>query len=198
MAQRMTGTTDRSRLTWRTLRAQADAFAGKLHGALTELAILDACRELKIDHICVRLKRISDVDSLKADLRAEGRVMSSVQVNGREITLVQLHRPLVVGGWEIFGVEAPYPKPRHDYDDGWEHVEFVLAGAENTLAGVRRAFCQRFPHLSIDALQASYGYSEDEPQAEGDQSPNPTLGLRVNGVGLKFHAKPIQAIVGYE
>ncbi len=144
MAQRMTGTTDRSRLTWRTLRAQADAFAGKLHGALTELAILDACRELEIDHICVRLKRISDVDRLKADLRAEGRVMSSVQVNGREITLVQLHRPLVVAGWEIFGVEAPYPKLRHDYDDGWEHVEFVLAGAENTLAGVRRAFCQRF------------------------------------------------------
>lgn len=94
-------------------------------------------------------------------------------------------------------MELPYPKLGHAYKDGWEHVEFVLEDAENTLAGLRYAFRQRFPGLTFDQLSRNYDYSEDEPQADGDQISNPTLALRVNGVGLKFHAKPIQAIVGY-
>ncbi|MGZ0190317.1 MAG: VOC family protein [Alphaproteobacteria bacterium] len=186
------------KMTWAVLRSQLSGFSDKLNVALEMLGIFGACRDLQIDHICVRLKLSSDVDWLKSEIADAGQVISSVNVNGREITLLQLHQPLTVGEWEISGVELPYPKPRHPYEDGWEHVEFVLNGAENTLNGVRSAFMQKFPTLNADKLRTDYGYSEDVPHADGDQMPNPTLGLSVNGIGLKFHAKPIQVIVGYE
>lgn len=185
-------------ITWKVLRSQVDEFSTKLHAALGELGILDACKAMKIDHICVRLKRMADVDRLKGEIAEAGQIISSVNVNGREIVLFQLHEPLIAGGWEISGVELPYPKPLHAYEDGWEHVEFVLQGADQTMQGIRSAFSQTFPDLSTDRLQLDYEYSEDTPHADGDQMPNPTLGFRVNGIGLKFHAQPIQVIVGYE
>jgi predicted metalloenzyme YecM len=77
-------------------------------------------------------------------------------------------------------------------------VEFVLAGAENTMNGVRQAFKKTFLKLDKDQLAAEYAYREDEPQAAGDQTPNPTISLKVNGIGLKFHARPIQAVVGFQ
>ena len=105
----------------------------------------------------------------------------------------------MVGAWEVSGVEVPYPKPGHAYEHGWEHVEFVLNGAANTMDGLRQAFIESFPNLAIDELQeACTVILEDAPLAGGDQMPNPTLGIRVNGVGLKFHAHPIQVIVGHE
>jgi predicted metalloenzyme YecM len=185
-------------MTWAALRSQLDCFSEKLNAVLEEFCILDGCRDLKIDHICVRLKLSSDVDKLKSEIVETGQVISSVNVNGREITLIQLQAPLFIGEWKTFGVELPYPKSGHAYEDGWEHVEFVLDGAKNTMNGVRRAFSQRFPNLTVDKLRSNYEYSEDVPHTDGDQMQNPTLGFKVNGIGLKFHAKPIQVIVGYE
>ena len=59
----------------------------------------------------------------------------------------------MVGAWEVSGVEVPYPKPGHAYEHGWEHVEFVLNGAANTMDGLRQAFIESFPNLAIDELQ---------------------------------------------
>ena len=137
-------------------------------------------------------------DRLKAQIAEAGQIISTANVNGREIAIVQLHNPVMVGTWEVSGVEVPYPKPGHAHEHGWEHVEFVLNGAANTMDGLRQAFMESFPNLAIDKLQEEYGYFEDAPLAGGDQMPNPTLGIKVNGVGLKFHAHPIQVIVGHE
>jgi predicted metalloenzyme YecM len=183
---------------WAHLRTEIDNFSHKLNVALVQLGILDQCKGLKIDHICVRLKHNSDVDRLKAQIAEAGQIISTANVNGREIAILQLHNPVMVGTWEVSGVEVPYPKPGHAYEDGWEHVEFVLNGAANTMDGLRQAFMERFPNLAIDKLQEEYGYFEDAPLAGGDEMPNPTLGIKVNGVGLKFHAHPIQVIVGHE
>mgnify|MGYP006139750369 FL=1 len=183
---------------WALLLNEIDSFSDKLNAALQQLDILDPCKDLKIDHICVRLKHNSDVDRLKAQIAQSGQLISTANVNGREISIIQLHSPIMVGAWKVSGVEIPYPKPGHAYEDGWEHVEFVLNGAENTMDGVREAFTESFPNLPIDKLRADYGYSEDALLADSDQMPNPTMGVRVNGVGLKFHAHPIQVVVARE
>ena len=182
---------------WALLRSEIDDFSDRLHAALAQLDILDQCEDLKIDHICVRLKNSSDVDLLKAQIVEAGLLISTANVNDREITILQLHSPIMIGPWEVSGVEMPYPKLGHAYEDGWEHVEFVLNGAANTMDGVRQAFTEKFPNLAIDELRKDHGYFEDAPLADGDQMPNPTLGIKVNGVGLKFHAHPIQVIVGH-
>ena len=184
-------------MNWKTLNTQTEDFALRLNRALDELEIREICQDLEMDHICVRLQNNSDVDSLKIELSQAGEIISSVQVNGREISIIQLAEPLQLESWKAYGIELPYPKPNHSYIDGWEHVEFVLHEAENTMNGVRHAFFEKFTHLDRDKLMSNYEYSEDEPTTEEDQMPNPTVGLKVYGVGLKFHAHPIQKIVGF-
>lgn len=189
---------DKLKMSWETLRLEVASFYKKLELSLVELGIEGICGELLIDHICVRLKSEDDVDSLKEQLTEAGQIISAVNVNGRKILLIQLDESLDLGLWKTYGVELPYPKPNHKYEDGWEHVEFVLSAAENTMEGVRKAFTDKFPNLDVEKLKSDYSYSEDEPHADGDQIPNPTIGLKVGGVGLKFHANPIQTVVGFE
>lgn len=186
------------KVTWEILQTEVGVFSRKLNDALAELGILEKCKGLEIDHICVRLKNNSDVDNLKNQLIDAGQIISSVNVNGREISMVQLNEALDLGDWQTYGVELPYPKQNHNYVDGWEHIEFVLPSAENTIDGVRQTFLDTFDELNHNQLESDYSYSEDEPHAEGDQMLNPTIGLKVNGIGLKFHANPIQVVVGFE
>jgi predicted metalloenzyme YecM len=187
-----------NQISWVALQGNIEPFTRKLFSALTELGILEQCQKLSIDHICVRLEDVASVDHLKQQLVKVGQIISSIPVNGREIIIFQLSQALDLGPWHTYGVELPYPKSSHSYADGWEHVEFVLAGAENTMNGVRQAFKKTFLKLDKDQLAAEYAYREDEPQAAGDQTPNPTISLKVNGIGLKFHARPIQAVVGFQ
>lgn len=186
-----------TQITWDNLLTQTAQFSQKINAALDQLSIQDTCKNLEIDHICVRLKENADVDNLKHQLEAVGQIISAVNVNGREIMIVQLDQALSLGDWSTYGIELPYPKANHSYQDGWEHVEFVLSAAENTIHGVREAFIEKFPHLDLEQLKELYSYSEDEPHADGDQLPNPTIALKVHGVGLKFHANPIQKVVGH-
>lgn len=186
-----------TKISWDNLQTQTEVFTDKLINALDELGIRDICKDLEIDHICVRLKEAADVENLKRELEVVGQIISAVNVNGREIMIIQLNKPISLGYWQTHGIELPNPKPNHTYQDGWEHVEFVLSSVENTMESVRRAFMDRFPHLNIGQLKEAYSYSEDEPHADGDQLSNPTIGLKINGVGIKFHANPIQKVVGY-
>lgn len=95
------------------------------------------------------------------------------------------------------GVELPYPKQNHSYEDGLEHVEFVLSGTENSMHSVRDKVLKMIKNISLEELTQNYSYSEDEPKAEGDQKPNPTVSIKVDGIGIKFHTLSIQDVVGF-
>jgi predicted metalloenzyme YecM len=62
---------------------------------------------------------------------------------------------------------------------------------------VREKVTTIIKNISLEELKQNYSYSEDEPQAEGDQKPNPTISIKVDGVGIKFHALSIQDVVGF-
>lgn len=172
-------------------------FSERLETAFKTLGIYKACLPLTIDHICIRLIQAEDVTSVKESLTEYGQIISSTEVNGREISIIELKEPLSIGAWQTRGLELPYPKQNHRYEDGFEHVEFVLPHTEHTLDGVRHTFFATFPTLKREALEANYQYSEDEPHAASDQLPNPTIGLTVEGIGIKFHSLPIQTVVGF-
>lgn len=174
------------------------AFGIKLDESLTQIGMFSVCNNLLLDHICIRLNSIEAVDSLKQELLEIGHVISQATINGRDIFIIKLERPLVLGGWNIPAVELPYPKAGTTYADGWEHVEFVLNNAENTNDGIEQAFFTTFPHLSKEKLVKEHQFKVDEPTAEVDQLPNPTMAIKVNGVGIKFHAKSIEEVVGYK
>ena len=184
-------------LTWTDIQNQANNFGFRLDQALEEIGIKSVCKGLAICHVCVRIKNSENVTQLKNTLTDVGEVISSVPVNGREISIIQLFSPLNISSWEIKNIELPYPKPNHSYNDGLEHVEFVFDGIQNTMDGVRERLLEIINPINISKLKESYSYSEDEPQAESDQKPNPTILIKVNGIGIKFHALPIQEVVGF-
>lgn len=184
-------------LSWEDIRKQEGSFEVRLQNALNQLGILDKCKELSICHACVRIKSPDDVTELKENVSDVGKIISSAIVNGREILIIQLDVPLIVGNWSVNGIELPYPKQNHSYGDGLEHVEFVLLDTENTMDAIREKVFEIIKNYSIEELKQKYSYSEDEPQAEGDQKPNPTISLKVDDVGIKFHSLSIQDVVGF-
>jgi predicted metalloenzyme YecM len=179
-----------------TLISDLPKFADLLEEALSQLNILETCKSLVIDHICIRLDSKNDVDSLKLELEKIGKTISTAVVNGREIFIIQLLTPIQVGDWSVSGIELPYPKQNSSHKNGWEHAEFVMAEAENSADGIHEAFFNTFTNLEESNLKKNYQYKLDEPQSDTDQLPNPTIALQVNGVGVKFHAKGIQEVVG--
>lgn len=184
-------------LSWGDIRKEVESFGVRLQNSLTQLGILEACKELSICHACVRIKNPDNVTELKEKVSQVGKIISSATVNGREILIIQLDTPLVIADWSISGIELPYPKQSHSYEDGLEHVEFVFSNTENSMDAIREKVLETIKNVSIEELKQKYSYSEDEPQAEGDQKPNPTISIKVNGVGIKFHALSIQDVVGF-
>ena len=185
------------------LKGQLESFSNRVVDALSELRIYDAIHGLELDHVGMRVADVELIETLKAELAEAGECISAVNVNGREIDIFQMHEKFYIGNWAVRGVELPYPKEDHRYEDGWEHVEFVLEEAEDengemTMGSVKTAFFAKFPNLTEGVLRRDYEYKESEPEAERDQMPNPTISIRVGGVVLKFHGNSIQDVVGYK
>lgn len=185
-------------LSWVDIRKQEQSFGLRLQNALNQFGILDKCKDLSICHACVRIKNPDNVTELKENVSEVGKIISSAIVNGREILIIQLDIPLTISDWHVRGIELPYPKQIHAYENGLEHVEFVLSGTENTMDAIREKLFEIMENVSIEELKQKYSYSEDEPEVEGNQKSNPTIALKVNGIGIKFHALSIQDVVNLD
>lgn len=172
------------------------AFAKRISDFLNELGIAARVRGLVLDHICVRLGEVADVETARERLSENGKVISSAIVNGREILIFEMDEPIRIGDWAVPCIELPYPKSDHGYPDGWEHAEFVIPSEETTLVGFRADFSGFFPGLDIEELRREGILSESEPESESDQLPNPTVTLRKDTrTAVKFHPCPIVEIV---
>lgn len=184
-------------MTYENYLGDLPAFGAKLTLALTTMSIYQPCTQLSIDHICIRLNSVAAVDALRDELQKIGTIISRATINGRDIYIFQLRTPLQVAEWSISALELPYPKEDVLYTEGWEHVEFVIPHAPNTLAGIKETFFATFPHLTEEYLVSHCSFKVDEPSAAVDQLPNPTVALKVDSIGIKFHTKSIQEVVGY-
>jgi len=185
-------------MTWEQLTRDITSFDKRLRNALKELRVETATKSLIIDHACVRINTVTVAGQLLEELASVGQIISSEQINGRPIHIIELNEPLQLLSRPVTGLAIPYPKPKQTYIEGWEHIEFILPGVTiNTPAGVEQAFFCLFPKLSSTILMEQYEYKLSEPEAECDQLPNPTVSLKVQDVGIKFHAFPIQKVVGF-
>lgn len=188
-------TESNSILSWNDyLKALATFETGLLRG-LNDLGIIDICKNLSIDHACIRFSSSSQVNALRKDLENLGQEISCAEVNGREIVIVQLHEPIQIAHWQVRGLELPYPKKKHRFSDGWEHVEFVLPDIENSIESLREEIMDMLPALDIMVLEHAFEYKESAPHVVGEQLENPTVALKARGVGIKFHVNSIQDVV---
>lgn len=178
-------------ISWNEHLRALQSFEEKLLKILTDLRILDTCKQMQIDHVCTRLSTYEDVDLLRQDLQNFGEEISVAEVNGREIVMLQLYESLQIAHWQVEALELPYPKKNHTFADGWEHVEFVVPNVGNSIEVLRAEVLKILPDIDLDTLN----YKEDTPHVIGEQLANPTVAIKVNGLGVKFHANSIQDVV---
>ncbi len=131
-----------------------------------------------MDHICYRVETIERYDQMKARLAKSAFLLGESMVSGRLIATFECEEPLKVDGWTIPYIELPQPKSGSDYPEGLEHVELVPF---RTL----RSFQKRHAGLPFN-------------EAGMSKTINPELGLKHEGISVKFHEQPLGAVVNIE
>lgn len=177
---------------WQALIGDFTAFMDRAMAFVDELDInID---NLLMDHVAIRMKNVNDVQVLEHELDQVGNKIADAIVNGRKICIFKLHDPLIYKNKAIDCIELPYPSIDHHYpQDGWEHVEFVLDGA-NPLT-LESEFAKKYPSLS-SSIRNKYKYRISTPDVKNEELVNTTIVLQKNAsLAIKFHCYPIEEVV---
>lgn len=149
--------------------------------------------QFNADHVSLHCRQLSTAQRWHQGLLRCGVLFSEKEINGRPICLFNLHHPLAIGPWQISCVELPYPGKKRYPHEGWEHVEWVIAGGHEDF------YSRALAYLTDEALQLpGIKLKCSTPQGEGERFPNPTLAVTDGNVTIKFHPYTLQQITGSE
>ncbi|WP_421506191.1 VOC family protein [Erwinia rhapontici] len=148
---------------------------------------------LEVDHIAVRCHQNTTAARWKQGFLRCGSLFSEKEIAGRPVALFELATPLDVGPWKIGVVELPWPGQRLYRHEGWEHIEVVLRGDEETL-GARALALMGDEGLT----QQGISIKSSAPRGDGERLPNPTLAVTDGQVTIKFHPWSLKEIVASE
>lgn len=131
-----------------------------------------------MDHLCYRVETLERYDEMKRKLGERAVLLGETEISGRLIATYECNIPLEVDGWRIPCIELPQPKEGSPYPEGLEHAELV------TISGLN-LFEAQHPDLPFNYAGMS-------------KSINPELGLKHEGISVKFHEQPLGAVVRIE
>ena len=150
------------------------------------------------DHVALRINDIATAESLLAEFKQRGKVISDSIINGRPIYIIELDEPLTLGGWQIDCVELPFPG-KHYPQQGWEHIELVLPGNAASMAELEQALHAVNPDIdTVLANDCSIKIKRSAPQAAGETLANPTIAFKQGDICIKVHSAGIKAVVASE
>lgn len=132
----------------------------------------------QIDHMCYRTTSLGNYEEMKIKLSSHARLLGETMVNSRPISTFRLHEPIIYDKWRIDAIELPAPKTGSEYNEGLEHIEFVLFD-------------------DIPAFLDKYNGKPFELKAV-DRGINPEIGLKLGGMSVKFHLMSLPAVVYLE
>jgi predicted metalloenzyme YecM len=144
----------------------------------TANAGFDLADFVQMDHICYRTVSAQNYNDKKTQLGAIGRLLGEAMVNGRPISTFRLTQPLIYEDWRIDAVELPAPKAGKDFEEGLEHVEFVLYDDMQTFINKHR--------------------DKDFDLRAADRGINPELGFSFDEYAIKFHLLNLPTVVYLE
>lgn len=133
---------------------------------------------VQIDHMCYRTTSDKNYEQKKAELTAVASLLKETLVNGRPISTFRLNTPVIHGSWRIDAIELPAPKPGSEYQEGLEHIEFVL----------------------YDDFARFLNKYEGKPfeMRAADRGINPEIGLKLKEYSVKFHLLNLPTVVYLE
>ena len=162
----------------------------------------------EMDHICYRVESVAEYSTLvNALVPLFGTRLVESMINGRPISTVQLHVPILHMGYRVACLEIPCPKQGVPYCSGLEHAEFVIGVMGDDLdgSGLLRQFMVRHAHVAgaaglmwqIDGISKSLNPDvslcpvlEFAPRQVDVASPH--------SLCVKFHTRPLHEVVRWE
>lgn len=154
------------------------------------------------DHVALRVNSLQIAELAHQSWMGFGNVISTAQINGRPIVVIQFYESLEVGNWRIECLELPYPAPGKTYPkQDWEHVEFVVESQADTAEGYLEDLRSRFPEFNDnwDKLnEKGIKTKLSSPKGEGERLANPTIAFKYQGICFKIHPHSLRKIVASE
>lgn len=187
---------------YQDLTQQWSAFSNAILAFSQQLGLLEQPKLkqdlLWCDHVALRVNDIAIAESLLAEFKQRGEVISDSVINGRPIYIIVLAEPVQLGDWQIDCVELPFPA-KHYPQQGWEHIELVLPGNATTMDELEQAL--RLVNPNIDTVLANDSgikVKRSAPQAAGETLANPTIAFKQGDICIKVHSAGIKAVVASE
>ncbi|MEL6717994.1 MAG: VOC family protein [Bacteroidota bacterium] len=132
----------------------------------------------KLDHICYRVETMERYESLKEELLKIGGLLVESEIGGRSIATFRLDKSLIFEDRKIQILELPAPKTNNRYQEGFEHVEFVIKDSFES-------FMQQYSHCHFDIK----GMKKDI---------NPDIRLDYGKMSVKFHHQTLEEVIAWE
>lgn len=129
----------------------------------------------QLDHICYRVSTNENYSILKKNFINESTLLAENIIWWREISTFKLHSPIKYKGREISVIEIPSPKLWSDYQDGFEHVEFVI-------------------NKSFDDFMAMYPNVNFSKKAITKEI-NPEIKIWYKNWSVKFHHNSLEYVI---
>ncbi|PKF78317.1 hypothetical protein CW749_17405 [Vibrio sp. vnigr-6D03] len=154
------------------------------------------------DHIALRVNDVEAATFAHKKWLEWGDEISSAQINGRPIIVLEFTQPLMANGWSLECLELPYPAEGKSYPvESWEHVEFVIPSEAKTandyLAFLNSTF-PKFQEKSANFDELGIKVKVSSPKGEGERLPNPTVAFKYQGVCIKLHPHSLKDVVASE
>lgn len=132
----------------------------------------------QLDHLCYRTTSSDNYLQKKAELSEVASLLGETMVNNRPIATFRFHEPIKHGDWRIDALELPAPKPDNQFEEGLEHIEFVLFD-------------------SLHSFQKKHSDKLFETKSV-DRGINPELGFKLKKYAVKFHLLSLPTVIYLE
>ena len=158
-----------------TILGSPNSFLDQLFQKIRETGI--DITQLYLDHICYRVATLERYESLKMEVSAQAKLLTESTINGRPIASYLLHNPIQYKDRSINCLELPAPKEGSYYEEGFEHVEFVIRDSFEE-------FMAKTPDISF--------------QTKGmTKEVNADITLKFGKMAVKFHHHPLPYVIKY-
>lgn len=129
----------------------------------------------ELDHICYRVSTQENYNLFKEKLKEMWDLISENIVSWRPIPVIKLKKPIIYKNREISILEIPSPKLWNNYEDGLEHVEFVI---KEWL----EKFLEKYSYLNFDISNLK-------------KEINPEIRKKYDKISVKFHEKALDKVI---
>lgn len=132
----------------------------------------------ELDHLCYRVNRLDRYFYLLGLLQNTHILLSESEINGRPIAIFLLKHPIVYQSRKIRLLELPAPKNGSSYEEGYEHVEFVI---DQDL----KNFTSDYPRVKFDTKGLNKPLNRD-------------VRVSFGAISVKFHELPLRKVIEME